>query len=364
MPLSPPLPYSPEIEEISDDETALVGQLNAAFDEILRTTHQDYGKAVRAVHAKSHGLLSGTLKVAADIPPELAQGLFAVPGSYPVHIRLSTNPGDILDDAVALPRGLAMKVLNVEGERLPGAEGRTQDFVMINGPVFTAPDVKKFAGNLKILAKTTDRAEGAKVAASKVFQAINGALGAVGLESTKLAGLGGAPQVDPLGETYFSVTPFRYGSYIAKFRLRPLSRGLTDLTGNKVDTSLGKDAIRETVRREMAHIHGEWAFEVQLRRDAQSQPIEDASVEWKEDEAPFVQVATLLLPPQDSWSEAQVRAVDEGMRFSVWTGLAAHRPLGGINRARRDTYRHSSDFRAAANGCPLHEPLAQGAVNG
>ncbi len=27
-----------------------------------------------------------------------------------------------------------------------------------------------------------------------------------------------------------------------------------------------------------------------------------------------------------------VQAVDEKMRFSVWTGLAAHRPLGNINR--------------------------------
>ncbi|MBO9726984.1 MAG: catalase family protein [Novosphingobium sp.] len=358
MPLSPPLAYSPEIENLGDDEAALVDQLNASFDEILRITHRDYGKAVRAVHAKAHGLLSGTLKIAADLPLELAQGLFASPGTHPVHVRLSTNPGDILDDAIALPRGLALKVLGVEGERLPGAEGSTQDFVMVNGPVFTAADVKQFASSLKLLAKTTDRAEGAKIAASRVLQVINGALGAVGLESTKLAGLGGAPQVDPLGETYFSVTPFRYGMYVAKFRLRPLSRELADLTGTKVDTSLGKDAIRETVRRDMAHIHGEWAFEVQLQRDAHSQPIEDASVEWKEDEAPFVQVATLLLPPQESWQQTKVRAIDEGMRFSVWTGLAAHRPLGGINRARRDTYRHSSDFRAAANGCPLHEPSA------
>jgi hypothetical protein len=44
------------------------------------------------------------------------------------------------------------------------------------------------------------------------------------------------------------------------------------------------------------------------------------------------------------------------MRFSVWTGLAAHRPLGNINRARRDTYRHSADYRASTNRCPIHEP--------
>ncbi|HUD93685.1 catalase family protein [Sphingobium sp.] len=356
MTLPPPLPYSPEIETLQDDEGETLAAINASFDEILQTTHEDYGRAVRAVHAKAHGILEGIFTVADVLPPELVQGLFAAPSSHRAYLRISTNPGDILDDAVALPRGLALKVLDVEGERLPGAQGSTQDFIMVNGPIFTAPDAKKFAGNLKLLAKTTDRAEGAKVAASKVLQVVNAALGAVGMESTALAGLGGAPQVDPLGETYFSVTPFRYGEYVAKFRLRPVSSALTELTGAKIRTKGHPDAIRERVQQEMAGIDAEWAFEVQLRRDADRQPIEDASVEWKEDHAPFVEVARLRVPRQDSWDADRVRAVDEDMRFSVWTGLAAHRPLGGINRARRDAYQHSADFRAAANGCPMREP--------
>ncbi|WP_232494390.1 catalase family protein [Novosphingobium kaempferiae] len=358
MTLSPPLPYSPEIETLQDDEGETLASINASFDKILQTTYEDYGRAVRAVHAKAHGILEGTFSVAEALPPELAQGLFATPGSYRVYLRISTNPGDILDDAVALPRGLALKVLSVEGERLPGAQGSTQDFIMVNGPVFTAPDAKKFAGSLKLLAKTTDRAEGAKVLASKILQAVNATLGAVGMESTALAGLGGAPQVHPLGETYFSVTPFRYGEYVAKFRLRPVSANLTILTDRKVRTKGHPNAIREAVRTDMDGIDAEWAFEVQLRRDANRQPIEDASVEWKEDDAPFIEVARLRVPRQDSWDAERVRAVDEAMRFSVWTGLAAHRPLGGVNRARRGAYQHSADFRATANGCPMHEPTA------
>lgn len=187
MTLSPPLPYSPEIETLQDYEGETLASINASFDKILQTTYEDYGRAVRAVHAKAHGILEGTFTVAEALPPELAQGLFATPGSYRVYLRISTNPGDILDDAVALPRGLALKVLDVAGERLPGAQGSTQDFIMVNGPVFTAPDAKKFAGSLKLLAKTTDRAEGAKVLASKILQAVNATLGAVGMESTALA---------------------------------------------------------------------------------------------------------------------------------------------------------------------------------
>ncbi len=51
-----------------------------------------------------------------------------------------------------------------------------------------------------------------------------------------------------------------------------------------------------------------------------------------------------------------MQAVNEEMRFSVWTGIADHQPLGNINRARREPYRHSADFRATFNGCPYHEP--------
>jgi hypothetical protein len=97
-------------------------------------------------------------------------------------------------------------------------------------------------------------------------------------------------------------------------------------------------------------------FEVQLARDAEKQPIEDASVLWKEDEAPFAPVATLDVPQQDSFEPTLVETVNETMRFSPWTGMNAHRPLGDVNRARRETYRHSADFRAASDRCPIHEP--------
>lgn len=354
--MNPPILYRDDLEQLSDDEAGVVEDLNQSFDQILGTTSADYSHAVRAVHAKGHALLKGSFTVLPDLPSELAQGLFATPGEHPAWVRISTNAGDILDDAVALPRGLALKVGDAEGARLPGAEGTTQDFVMINGPAFVAPSADKFSTNLKLLAKTTDRAEGTKVALSKVLQVVNAGLGKVGLESTKLASLGGAPQVDPLGETYFSAVPFRYGDFVGKFRLRPLSAALTALTGQSIDTKDRPNAIRDTLREEMSRTNGEWAFEVQLARDEEKQPVEDASAIWDEEEAPFAQVATLRIAAQDSWSPGMVEEVDEAMRFSPWTGLAAHRPLGSVNRARRDTYRHSADYRQAVNRCPIHEP--------
>lgn len=44
------------------------------------------------------------------------------------------------------------------------------------------------------------------------------------------------------------------------------------------------------------------------------------------------------------------------MRFSVWTGLSAHCPLGNVNRARKAPYKHSSKFRENFNHCPIREP--------
>jgi hypothetical protein len=351
-----PVRYSAELEHIKPDEKQVIADLNETFDVILTRTAEDYGHAVRSVHAKSHGILEGTMTIENGLTPELAQGLFATPGSHKVYMRLSTNAGDILPDAISLPRGLAMKVVGVEGARIENAEGETQDFVMVNGPVFQAPDAKKFHGNLKLLAKTTDRMEGTKKVLSSVLQGVNTALEAVGITSSAVQSLGGAPNIDPLGETYFSVTPFRYGDYVAKFRLKPVAHGLVELTGREIDTSIGDNAIRDTVQAEMRDTAGEWLFQVQLCHDLEKQPIEDPTVEWDEQDAPFITVAKVSVAPQDSWSDDNVRKVDEQMRFSVWTGIAAHRPLGNINRARKDTYLHSSQFREGFNRCPIHEP--------
>ena len=355
---NPPERYRADVEHLQAGEQETVAQLNATFDTILERTAEDYGHAVRSVHAKSHGVLDGTLTIDAGLSPELAQGLFAAPRTFKVLIRLSTNAGDILPDVIGLPRGLAMKVLDVPGERLPGSEGTAQDFVMINGKVFTAPTAQKFLGNLKLLAKTTDRLEGTKKVVSAVLRGVHNTLAAVGVQALAIDALGGAPNVEPLGETFYSVTPFRFGDYIAKFSLKPVAPAMTALTGQTISIEGRDDAIREEVRKEMRGIDAEWAFRVQLCRDLEKQPVEDPTVEWDESEAPFVTVGTVRVPAQDSWDAARVERIDEQTRFSIWTGIAAHQPLGNVNRSRRETYRHSADFRARVNGCPYHEPGA------
>jgi catalase len=357
-----PVRYTPDVETVEPDEKETVREINQTFDTILERTAEDYGHAVRSVHAKAHGILKGELEIDANLPPELAQGLFAQAGKHPVYIRLSTNAGDILDDEISLPRGFALKVLDVEGERLPGADGTTQDFVMVNGPVFQAKTAKQFLSNLKPLAKTTDKLEGVKKAMSTTLRGVRHAIEAVGLEAPpKVTALGGAPQAEPLGATYYSVTPFRYGDYIAKFSIVPVTPEMKKLAEQEIEVRGREDAIREEVHNEMRVMDAEWEFRVQLCRDLDKQPVEDPTVKWDEEDAPFARVGVIRAPSQDSWEPAMIQAVDEEMRFGVWTGLAAHQPLGNINRARNEPYRHSADFRARVNACPYHEPASAGA---
>ena len=358
MPQNDPIPYSPALEAREDDEAKTNEEMQQTFQDILNITAEDEGKAIRSVHAKSHGILTGTLEVLADLPPEYRQGMFAKPGRHGALARISTNPGDILHDTIGLPRGMALKVLDVEGNRLPGSDASVQDWLMINAPAFNAEDGKDFLKNLKLLAKTTDRAEWAKKGLSTVLRGAEKLLEKTGRESATLQSMGGAPNVHPLGETHYTMTPYRYGDFVAKLSLAPVSPNLTALTGEIIDASDRHDGIREDVASAMAQADGVWELRVQLLRDREKMPVEDATVAWDEKLSPFVAVARLTVPAQAGWSEEKSATVDDCMRFSPWNGLEAHRPLGRINRIRRDSYDLSARFRAQTNGCPMHEPSA------
>jgi hypothetical protein len=91
------------------------------------------------------------------------------------------------------------------------------------------------------------------------------------------------------------------------------------------------------------------------RRDADSNPVEDASIAGPEESNPYLPVATLTVKPQEGWSQALSHIVDDKMAFSPWHGITAHQPLGN-HRARAQV--HLSDIvrlRGALNGCPIRE---------
>ncbi|RYF75523.1 MAG: catalase [Comamonadaceae bacterium] len=353
-----PLPYRADYEFQEDDEPETRQELIESLLKISEIVARDEGHAHRSVHAKSHGLLEGRLEVAAGLPPHLAQGLFATPGSYATVLRLSTPPGDLLDDAVSTPRGVALKVLGVDGARVDETSlAQTQDFVMVNGPAFSASTAKAFLRNLKMLAATTDKAPGLKKALSMALRAAEAVIEKAGGESATLKALGGHPATHPLGEHYYTQAPVLFGPYMAKLSLAPVAPELLALEDKPLDLSGHPDALRDATRAFFAANTGVWELRVQLCTDIEAMPLEDASVPWSEEDSPYQAVARLVVPPQNAWSDARALAVDDGMAFSPWHALAAHRPLGSVMRVRRLAYEASAAFRAKHQGIDLQEPL-------
>ncbi|MEH3085087.1 MAG: catalase family protein [Xylophilus ampelinus] len=257
-------------------------------------------------------------------------------------------------------------MVGVEGPRVAGSEGdTTQDFLMINGPAFSAGSTKGFLRNLKLLEKTTDRAPGAKEVLSTVMQGVNKALEAVGIESATVKTLGGHPETHPLGETYFTQVPLLYGPYMAKFSLAPVSSSLQLLKDAPIETEDRPDALRDAVTAFFGGQYAgdaEWELRVQLCTDVEKMPIEQPDKEWPQDESPYIAVARLRIPRQPAWDPERVRAIDEGMSFNPWHALAAHRPLGAVMRARRAVYPLSVQFRSSHGRCPVMEPRAEEAA--
>jgi hypothetical protein len=358
MPMpAPPVFFDPSVETIAEDEAETLEQLTATLLRISDVVFADSRHAFRSVHAKSHGIIEGELEILPNLATDLAQGLFAKNSIYPVVMRLSTIAGDMLEDGVSIPRAIAFKVIGVDGDRLAGSEtDRTQDFLMADGPVFSAPTAKKFLASLKLLAKTTDKAPGLKKALSSVLRGVEAGLESVGSESATLKTLGGHPNNHILGATFHSQAPIRYGDYIAKMGLFPVSPELIALKEKMVDVGHDPDALRTAVRNYFETGGGTWELRAQLCTDLKAMPVEDASVKWPEDLSSYRTVARITATSQDTWSSDKVRRVDDGMSFSPWHGLAAHQPLGSVMRARKETYRASAKFRGERNGCPMHEP--------
>src|SRR5205823_769228 len=103
--------------------------------------------ARRSVHAKMQACVRAKFDVEPDLEPELRHGLFGAPRSYPAWIRFSNGSGKIEPDTQNDAHGMAIKVLEVDGPKiLPGEEAeRTQDFVLIDHPVFFIQNPADFA---------------------------------------------------------------------------------------------------------------------------------------------------------------------------------------------------------------------------
>ena len=101
--MTAPIPFVPRFESLEDDEAQTSFDLQTTMRSISTKTYEGSGRALRSVHAKTHGLLVGELTVETGLPDAYAQGLFAQPGTYPVVMRLRAAPQKAHGDDLACP---------------------------------------------------------------------------------------------------------------------------------------------------------------------------------------------------------------------------------------------------------------------
>lgn len=350
--------YSEDLESRRPDEDELIDKMVKVLHSNNEWAFKKYHHGIRDAHAKSHGILGGELTVYPDLPDELRQGLFASPATYPVIARLSTTAGAIRSDQIRGVHGLGIKVLGVHGPRtLPDDTATTQDFVLVTHREFPFADVHAYYVKgmpfAWLLARLPDPA--LKV----ITDALAGAgrvLGLVGLSLPMTLAVFTPPNTQILGDIFYSSAPLRYGDYVAKLSVVPLSNSVTSLQDQPVPRAAGSDAYRDEVVEFFRHNSAEYELRVQLCTDVKTMPIEDASVQWPESASPYVGVAKITYPVQDAYSPERQVFGDDVLSFNSWRGLAAHRPLGSINRLKQKVYEASSNFRHEKNHMPRLEP--------
>lgn len=351
-----PVVYTPDLEVVGEDELTLSREIVAQMAATSRCAFERHRHALRDAHAKSNAVLKGELTVHAGLPDALRQGLFATPATYPVMARLSSAPSDIHSDAIPAPRGFAIKVIGVAGERLePGLGGANQDFLMVNFPALafgTIATYKTMLGLLEANAHAPDTLQRLVAGSARGAKALLEAVGA--RAGATLDGLA-RDNHHPLGETYHTQGALRFGRHVAKLSLRPLSDNVRSLAGHAVP-DVGYATLRDVVAGHFAGQGALYELSAQLCVDLERMPVEDASVAWPEELAPHQPIATLRFDPQPSAAPARTVYGDDVLSFSPWNGIAAHRPLGGIMRIRRAAYERSSAFRHAMNARPRIEP--------
>jgi hypothetical protein len=309
-------------ETIAADEATVTAQF-IGFLKAASEKRSQPGPRQRFNQARATACVDAEFTVLGGLPADTRVGLFALPRSYRAWIRFA-NAASASDRERDI-RGMSVRVLGVEGPNLtPGAT--MQDFVLNSHPVMMAADTRGF---MELLQAN----EAGGIRRALYFLTHPNAL-RVGL----------AARTNPtchLDLSYWSTTPYLCGSGRAvKYIVRPGSSLRSSMPSTLTDTYL-KDAMR--VR--LADSEATFDFMIQVQKDSRRMPIEDASVEWKQQDSPYVPVARLRLPSQAIDDPARVLQCEQ-TAFNPWHCLPEHRPLGSMNRARREIYRALAEFRA------------------
>ncbi|GAB3274279.1 catalase family protein [Parahaliea aestuarii] len=318
-------PLAPGAEKVSGEEARIAAAMIEATRDISLQRDPE-GLLHRFNQVKTLGCVRGEFRVLDDLPDPLAAGLFAAPGArYPATLRYANATTH--DDRDKDFRGLSIKLGGVSGEPLWGKAG-TQDFLLNSYPRLFAATPEDF---LSFIEATRD---------GQVWRYF---LNPAHWYSLPVVLRGRTETDDPFALRYYSTTPFRLGGEgtAVKYSVRECPG-----TGREVTVDKSGDFLSAAMAARLAAQPVCLEFLVQRQGDPLAMPVENAAVIWDEELSPFVPVARITVPDQDF----RARSRDcEAMSFNPWQSLAAHRPLGGINRVRIAVYAELAEFRQAEN---------------
>ena len=328
-------------EQYNPDEAADADRLATDLsNKVLRDYHR--GGARRDAHPKAHGCVKAKFNVLADLPADFQAGVFRAGQSYDSVIRFSNgSPNAVGDDNSGDTRGMAIKILDVPGEKLfaDPAHPAAQDFILISSPYFFVNGSAGYTEFFRIVNN------GGLLSLFKIPFIL-------GLGGTINAGKMLSQKIDnPLNVRYYSVTPYQLGdaaqNQVVKYSTKPCAPN----DAAKADD--GPNFLRHAMQDHLRDGSACFIFGVQTRPD-DSYSIEDVITEWPEDGAPFIDVARIEIPQQEFDTAPQNEAC-ESMSYNPWHSVEAHRPLGTVNRMRRVVYEIISALRFDMNDVSLAE---------
>jgi hypothetical protein len=310
-------------ERIAPDEEAHLKRVAEVIGNLQRHGSAKYGPG-RALHRKQLLATTGTLKVLDGLPEHARHGLFATPGTHPVLARFSNGGPEVQSNRIPDIRGFALQVSDVSGPSALGATTDHQDFLLINQDRLPTSDSREFVDFLEAATP------GPVAGLTHLFKA-HGLVGGFTRARALFASLGRKFNGFAV-ERFNTVAPLCCGPYAVRVRLKPV--------GNPPPSARSKDIVAD-LRERLATWPVQWDMELQFFVDEATTPIEDTSKPWPDSETLIVTVARLLLVATSDLADKQA----ETARFDPWAGLAAHRPLGEIMRARKAAYYASQQGR-------------------
>ena len=84
----------PSVQSTPEDEDEDIKAVADMINEIQKAQYNSHRHCYTGTHARSQGIVKGTLKTEPNLPPHLKQSMFAEEREWPVICRYSSEPGD------------------------------------------------------------------------------------------------------------------------------------------------------------------------------------------------------------------------------------------------------------------------------